>query len=429
LTTDYLGSPRITTDQFGQAASRRDFMPFGEELYANTPKRTISQKYGFGDDIRKKFAGYDCDGDTDLDFAESRYYNGKHARFTAVDPLAASGRSSNPQTFNRYVYAGNNPLVRTDPNGTDWCTSRETRLKGTKGGGSYDVYVTSWSSSGCSQKAPPVRSHVLRATVDDGTTLKWVALDPYTRDMKEFDDAADAQSAVRQYKMQAALDFVVGIAEANSLVLELTGAAEYVARTGGDSDSPYQIGRRAGEGLGYVSMVLGGTAAANKIITLAARHGLKKEVAQLFAKGARMCCFVAGTSIHTDKGLVPIEQIKIGDKVLSYDEKTGEFEYKPVARTSIAVKENIVKVKVRGEKLLTTTDEHPFYVRKIDRVRGSLNPESDYEDGKWLTAGELQVGQKVLRPDGRWSRITRVTQSTEPTLVYNSKWRTTTIIL
>lgn len=27
--------------------------------------------------------------------------------------------------------------------------------------------------------------------------------------------------------------------------------------------------------------------------------------------------FVAGTLVHTDKGLVPIEQIKVGDMVLS----------------------------------------------------------------------------------------------------------------
>src|SRR5207247_3058326 len=31
-TTDHLGSPRIITDELGQVKSRRDFMPFGEEL-------------------------------------------------------------------------------------------------------------------------------------------------------------------------------------------------------------------------------------------------------------------------------------------------------------------------------------------------------------------------------------------------------------
>ena len=33
-TTDHLGSPRIITDAYGQVSSRRDFMPFGEELGA-----------------------------------------------------------------------------------------------------------------------------------------------------------------------------------------------------------------------------------------------------------------------------------------------------------------------------------------------------------------------------------------------------------
>ena len=34
--------------------------------------------------------------------------------------------------------------------------------------------------------------------------------------------------------------------------------------------------------------------------------------------------FVAGTLVHTDKGLVPIEQIKVGDMVLSKHENGEE---------------------------------------------------------------------------------------------------------
>ncbi|MGH9820617.1 MAG: hypothetical protein ACRD43_10650 [Pyrinomonadaceae bacterium] len=33
-TTDHLGSPRIVTDELGQVVSRRDFMPFGEDIDA-----------------------------------------------------------------------------------------------------------------------------------------------------------------------------------------------------------------------------------------------------------------------------------------------------------------------------------------------------------------------------------------------------------
>ena len=46
--------------------------------------------------------------------------------------------------------------------------------------------------------------------------------------------------------------------------------------------------------------------------------------------------FVAGTLIHTDKGLVPIQDIKVGDRVLSKPEDgSGDIEYKPVVKTFV----------------------------------------------------------------------------------------------
>ncbi|MGH9875749.1 MAG: RHS repeat-associated core domain-containing protein [Pyrinomonadaceae bacterium] len=60
---------------------------------------------------------YERDIESSLDFAQARYYNSAHGRFTTVDPLAASASQSDPQTFNRYVYVRNSPLVMTDPTG------------------------------------------------------------------------------------------------------------------------------------------------------------------------------------------------------------------------------------------------------------------------------------------------------------------------
>ncbi|MGD9560793.1 MAG: RHS repeat domain-containing protein [Pyrinomonadaceae bacterium] len=117
-TTDHLGSPRIITDTTGNVKSRRDFMPFGEDLFNGVGARSASLKYSAtGDDIKQKFTGYLKDIETGLDFAEARMYENRHGRFTAVDPLFTSGKSSNPQTFNRYVYVGNSPVVVTDPTG------------------------------------------------------------------------------------------------------------------------------------------------------------------------------------------------------------------------------------------------------------------------------------------------------------------------
>jgi len=122
-TADHLGSPRVITNELGQVSSRRDFMPFGEELYAGVGGRTgdTGLKYSSNqDDIRQKFTGYQKDKETGLDFAEARMYENRFGRFTALDPLLASGKSSNPQTFNRFIYVGNNPVMITDPSGLDW---------------------------------------------------------------------------------------------------------------------------------------------------------------------------------------------------------------------------------------------------------------------------------------------------------------------
>jgi RHS repeat-associated protein len=111
LTNDHLGSPRITTDQFGQTISKRDFMPFGEEI--------SRANYG-NDSIRQKFTGYERDAETDLDFAQARYHAPNLGRFSSPDPLMASAKRVLPQSWNRYLYVINNPLKYVDPSGMVW---------------------------------------------------------------------------------------------------------------------------------------------------------------------------------------------------------------------------------------------------------------------------------------------------------------------
>ncbi|HYN85379.1 MAG TPA: discoidin domain-containing protein [Pyrinomonadaceae bacterium] len=116
LVSDQLGTPRMVLDKSGSLAgvARRDFLPFGEELYAGG--RTVGQGYA-GDPVRQKFTGYEHDAETNLDYARARYYAQGQGRFTSPDPFLASGRPSTPQSWNRYAYALNNPLRFTDPTG------------------------------------------------------------------------------------------------------------------------------------------------------------------------------------------------------------------------------------------------------------------------------------------------------------------------
>jgi hypothetical protein len=72
-------------------------------------------------------------------------------------------------------------------------------------------------------------------------------------------------------------------------------------------------------------------------------------------------CFAAGTKVATDKGLVNIEEIKVGDQVLSKDTTTGEVTYKKVLSTSENETAGIVRVYV-GDETVECSQEHPFWV-------------------------------------------------------------------
>jgi RHS repeat-associated protein len=54
------------------------------------------------------------------------------------------------------------------------------------------------------------------------------------------------------------------------------------------------------------------------------------KLAKLLKKMFGCNSFTAETLVHTENGLKPISEIKVGDKVLSYNERTGTTSYQPV---------------------------------------------------------------------------------------------------
>src|SRR6185369_4455521 len=113
-TTDNLGSPRVVTNSSAVVVSRHDYMPFGDEIGSGVGGRTTGMGYGAADGVRKKFTGYERDTETGLDYAQARYFSSTQGRFTSADPLLASAKPADPQSWNRYCYVGNNPMVFTD---------------------------------------------------------------------------------------------------------------------------------------------------------------------------------------------------------------------------------------------------------------------------------------------------------------------------
>ncbi|MCZ2076116.1 MAG: RHS repeat-associated core domain-containing protein [Bryobacterales bacterium] len=64
--------------------------------------------------------GHEFSSETGLDYFGARYFSGAMGRFTSPDPINANIlRVINPQRWNMYAYAVNNPLAFTDPDGRD----------------------------------------------------------------------------------------------------------------------------------------------------------------------------------------------------------------------------------------------------------------------------------------------------------------------
>ncbi len=129
LVPDHLGTPRIILDQTGSFANvtRHDYLPFGEELYAGAGGRTTAMRYVAGDGVRQQFTSKERDVETGLDFFGARYYGSSLGRFSGADPYDINVERQNtddrdeganllqkyleqPQHWNRYAYALNNPL-------------------------------------------------------------------------------------------------------------------------------------------------------------------------------------------------------------------------------------------------------------------------------------------------------------------------------
>jgi RHS repeat-associated protein len=111
--TDGIGSVRMLTNESAQVIARYDYAPFGEPC--TTPCGTSPSTA-----TTRQFAGQERDTETGLDYFGARYYRNIGGRFITVDPAHVGGDLFDPQSWNAYAYARNNPLSFIDPTGTDY---------------------------------------------------------------------------------------------------------------------------------------------------------------------------------------------------------------------------------------------------------------------------------------------------------------------
>lgn len=93
-------------------------------------------------------------------------------------------------------------------------------------------------------------------------------------------------------------------------------------------------------------------------------------------------CFVAGTLVKTSTGLRLIEDLRVGDKVL-----THKLRYREIVQTMSKKSKEIYRIKLLGGGTVSTTSEHPFWARKL--VTKKLD-ETGFTSPEWVKAKDLK---------------------------------------
>src|SRR5579863_9314710 len=115
---NHLGSTHLVSDVTGAYITDCfDYLPFGEANVPTAPCSSGSSAPSHSN-TSHEFTGDERDSETSLDHTLFRQYSSQFARWTSPDPAGlAAVDPSNPQSWNRYAYVGNNAMNFLDPSG------------------------------------------------------------------------------------------------------------------------------------------------------------------------------------------------------------------------------------------------------------------------------------------------------------------------
>jgi len=114
-------------------------------------------------------------------------------------------------------------------------------------------------------------------------------------------------------------------------------------------------------------------------------------------------CFTAGTFIYSKSSLIPIEKIKVGDTVYSYNIEKEKLELNKVVNTLSRKTQGIYEI-TAGNETISVTAEHPFYVA-----------------GKgWTKVKELKIGDVLKSSDNKATvSVSSIRELSQSVTVYN----------
>jgi RHS repeat-associated protein len=111
---DPLGTRRMQTSYQGQPEEECQSWPYGDQLYCYQDSNAPATA---DDATPLHYTGKERDTESGNDYFGARYYGSSMGRFLSPDAFYHDSHVADPQSWNEYAYARNNPLRFTDPSG------------------------------------------------------------------------------------------------------------------------------------------------------------------------------------------------------------------------------------------------------------------------------------------------------------------------
>ncbi|MGW7207582.1 ricin-type beta-trefoil lectin domain protein [Streptomyces sp. NPDC054837] len=406
MITDQVGTAVATVNlSSGQAVKRQKTDPFGVE-------RTSSDSWT----SHRGYIGGTDDNTTGLTHLGAREYDPETGRFISADPLLDI---ADPLSMNGYAYSNNSPISHSDPTGlktmhigtgasTDGCPSTinpSCPEYGT-GSGTGDGTDSSTDSSTVTETSTSTTPTDCDWKCKLGNWWESNKVEVVTFVTVAVVDTACYGTAAVTGTATGGAGYAIAAGCG-----AIAGAAGAAVRNAMDPNADHSVGGQVGDmvdGAGWGAV--GGLASEG--VGRAMQKGANAAAAKLLgnksAAGSPQC-FLAGTKVLlADGSSKNIEDIELGDEVLSTDPETGESSSQPVtALISTEADKHLNELSIEGPTgthKITATAEHPFWVPST---------------GEWVNADHLKPGMTLLSDDGTTAEITGNRAYTDHVRTYN----------
>ncbi|MEX2112501.1 MAG: polymorphic toxin-type HINT domain-containing protein [Pirellulales bacterium] len=137
-------------------------------------------------------------------------------------------------------------------------------------------------------------------------------------------------------------------------------------------------------------------------------------------------CFPKNTPVSAAEGLTPIQNVRISDRVWAFDFVRGEWRLAEVIAThSFEFQDELTQLTIAGEQI-ETTPRHPVWIvsgENLEQRPGRYEIQATQSEtpssGRWVDAGDLQIGDVVFLRSGEKAAISAIKSRPGPTVVYN----------